>query len=175
MVTHTRVLKDKAIFLSTQARDNAPHYQHSEIGYNYRMSNICAGIGRGQMEVLDKYVNFRRANHRFYSELFSKIKDVEILTEPNSDFYSNHWLSVILLQSYEQREALRLAFENKNIETRPLWKPMHLQPVFKDAPYYGKMVSENLFEKGLCLPSGSNLKDEELSRIEKVIKDFFKL
>jgi dTDP-4-amino-4,6-dideoxygalactose transaminase len=175
MVTHIKELKDKAVFLSTQARDNAPHYQHSEIGYNYRMSNICAGIGRGQMEVLDKHVNFRRTNHQFYKELFSKINEVKILTEPNSDFYSNHWLSAILLQSYEQREALRLAFETENIETRPLWKPMHLQPVFQNAPYYGKTVSEDLFEKGLCLPSGSNLKEEELLRIENVIKDFFKL
>ena len=175
MVTHTKELKDKAVFLSTQARDNAPHYQHSEIGYNYRMSNICAGIGCGQMEILDKHVNLRRANHQFYSELFSKINDVEILTEPNSYFYSNHWLSAILLQSYEQREALRFAFDAENIETRPLWKPMHLQPVFENAPYYGSSISENLFDKGLCLPSGSNLKEDELSRIEKVIKDFFKL
>ena len=173
MVTHTKELKDKAVFLSTQARDNAPHYQHSEIGYNYRMSNISAGIGRGQMEVLDKHVNFRRANHQFYKELFSKINEVVILTEPNSDFYSNHWLSAILLQSYEQREALRLAFENENIETRPLWKPMHLQPVFKNAPYYGKTVSESLFEKGLCLPSGSNLTESDRKRISKVIDDFF--
>ena len=139
------------------------------------MSNICAGIGCGQMEILDKHVNLRRANHQFYSELFSKINDVEILTEPNSDFYSNHWLSAILLQSYEQREALRFAFDAENIETRPLWKPMHLQPVFENAPYYGSSISENLFDKGLCLPSGSNLKEDELSRIEKVIKDFFKL
>lgn len=175
MVTHTQELKEKAVFLSTQARDNAPHYQHSEIGYNYRMSNICAGIGRGQMEVLDKHVNFRRANHQFYKELFSKINDVEILTEPNSDFYSNHWLSAILLQSYEQREALRLAFEAENIETRPLWKPMHLQPVFQNTPYYGNKVSEDLFEKGLCLPSGSNLTDSDKTRISNVIDDFFKL
>lgn len=173
MVTHTKALKDKAVFFSTQARDNAPHYQHSEIGYNYRMSNICAGIGRGQMEVLDKHVNFRRANHQFYKELFSKINDVEVLTEPNSDFYSNHWLSAILLQSYEQREALRLAFENENIETRPLWKPMHLQPVFQNAPYYGEKVSESLFEKGLCLPSGSNLTDSDRARISNVIANFF--
>lgn len=175
MVTHTKELKDKAVFLSTQARDLAPHYQHSEIGYNYRMSNICAGIGRGQMEVLNQHVNFRRANHQFYKEVFASINEVQLLTEPNSDFYSNHWLSAILLQSYEQREALRLAFEAENIETRPLWKPMHLQPVFQNAPYYGKSVSENLFEKGLCLPSSSNLKEEERTRIEKVIKDFFKL
>lgn len=173
MVTHTKELKDKAVFLSTQARDNAPHYQHSEIGYNYRMSNICAGIGRGQMEVLDKHVNFRRANHQFYKEQFSKINEVIILTEPNSDFYSNHWLSAILLQSYEQREALRLAFENENIETRPLWKPMHLQPVFENAPYYGGNVSESLFEKGLCLPSGSNLTDSDRARISNVIDNFF--
>jgi dTDP-4-amino-4,6-dideoxygalactose transaminase len=173
MVTYTKALKDKAVFLSTQARDNAPHYQHSEIGYNYRMSNICAGIGRGQMEVLDKHVNFRRANHQFYKELFSKINEVEILTEPTSDFYSNHWLSAILLQSYEQREALRLAFESENIETRPLWKPMHLQPVFQNALYYGEKVSESLFEKGLCLPSGSNLTDSDRARISNVIANFF--
>ena len=173
MVTHSKELKDKAVFLSTQARDNAPHYQHSEIGYNYRMSNICAGIGRGQMEVLDKHVNFRRANHQFYKELFSKINEVVILTEPNSDFYSNHWLSAILLQTYEQREALRLAFENENIETRPLWKPMHLQPIFQNAPYYGEKVSESLFEKGLCLPSGSNLTDSDRARISNVIANFF--
>ena len=173
MVTHTKELKDKAVFLSTQARDNAPHYQHSEIGYNYRMSNICAGIGRGQMEVLDQHVNFRRANHQFYNALFSKIDEVEVLTEPNSDFYSNHWLSAILLQSYEQREALRLAFEAENIETRPLWKPMHLQPVFKNAPYYGEKVSESLFERGLCLPSGSNLTESDRVRISNVIDNFF--
>ena len=173
MVTHTKALKDKAVFLSTQARDNAPHYQHSEIGYNYRMSNICAGIGRGQMEVLDQHVNFRRANHQFYKELFLKINEVVVFTEPNSDFYSNHWLSAILLQSYEQREALRLAFEAENIETRPLWKPMHLQPVFKNAPYYGEKVSESLFERGLCLPSGSNLTESDRVRISNVIANFF--
>ena len=173
MVTHTKALKDKAVFLSTQARDNAPHYQHSEIGYNYRMSNICAGIGRGQMEVLDQHVNFRRANHQFYNALFSKIDEVEVLTEPNSDFYSNHWLSAILLASYEQREALRLAFEAENIETRPLWKPMHLQPVFQNAPYYGEKVSESLFERGLCLPSGSNLTESDRVRISNVIANFF--
>ena len=173
MVTPTKELKDKAVFLSTQARDNAPHYQHSEIGYNYRMSNICAGIGRGQMEVLDQHVNFRRANHQFYNALFSKIDEVEVLTEPNSDFYSNHWLSAILLASYEQREALRLAFEAENIETRPLWKPMHLQPVFQNAPYYGEKVSESLFERGLCLPSGSNLTESDRVRISNVIDNFF--
>ena len=173
MVTHTKALKDKAVFLSTQARDNAPHYQHSEIGYNYRMSNICAGIGRGQMEVLESRVSLRREMHNFYVDLFKDIDEVEILTEPTSDFYSNHWLSAILLQSYEQREALRLAFESENIETRPLWKPMHLQPVFKNAPYYGEKVSESLFERGLCLPSGSNLTESDRVRISNVIDNFF--
>lgn len=173
MVTHTKELKDKAVFLSTQARDNAPHYQHSEIGYNYRMSNICAGIGRGQMEVLDAHVNLRRKAHEFYLNFFQNINEVTILHEPNSDFYSNHWLSTIVLDSYEKREALRLAFEAANIETRPLWKPMHLQPVFSNAPYFGKTVSEDLFNNGLCLPSGSNLNEDEFLRIEKVLKDFF--
>lgn len=173
IVAHTKELKDKAVFLSTQARDAAPHYQHSEIGYNYRMSNICAGIGRGQMEVLDAHVNLRRANHQFYKAFFSEIDGVEILTEPNSDFYSNHWLTAILLQSFEQREALRFAFESENIETRPLWKPMHLQPVFQHAPYYGKTVSEDLFDRGLCLPSGSNLTTTDKERIKKVLDFFF--
>ena len=173
IITTSEALKNRAIFLATQAKDDAPHYQHSEIGYNYRMSNIVAGIGRGQMEVLDKHVNFRRTNHQFYCDIFSKINDVVILTEPNSDFYSNHWLSAILLKSFEQREALRLAFEAENIETRPLWKPMHLQPVFENAPYYGEKVSESLFEKGLCLPSGSNLTDSDRARISNVIDAFF--
>lgn len=173
MVTNTKELKDKAVFLSTQARDNAPHYQHSHIGYNYRMSNVCAGIGRGQMEVLDKHVNLRRKAHDFYMNFFQNIEAVTVLHEPNSDFYSNHWLTAIVLDSYEKREALRFAFENENIETRPLWKPMHLQPIFENAPYYGTTVSEDLFNNGLCLPSGSNLKEEEFSRIEKVLNDFF--
>lgn len=175
MVTHTKELKDKAVFLSTQARDNAPHYQHSHIGYNYRMSNICAGIGRGQMEVLDDHVQLRRKAHDFYMNFFQSIDSVKVLHEPNSDFYSNHWLTAIVLDSFEKREALRLAFETQNIETRPLWKPMHLQPVFASAPYYGKSVSEDLFNNGLCLPSGSNLSEEEFLRIEKVLSDYFTL
>lgn len=175
MVTHSKELKDKAVFLSTQARDNAPHYQHSHIGYNYRMSNICAGIGRGQMEVLDVHVQLRRKAHDFYMNFFQSIDSVKVLHEPNSDFYSNHWLTAIVLDSFEKREALRLAFETQNIETRPLWKPMHLQPVFGNSPYYGKSVSEDLFNNGLCLPSGSNLTDEEFLRIEKVLSDYFTL
>ncbi|CCG52655.1 Probable aminotransferase [Flavobacterium indicum GPTSA100-9 = DSM 17447] len=175
LVTKSKEVKDKAVFLSTQARDNAPHYQHSHIGYNYRMSNICAGIGRGQMEVLDAHVQLRRKAHQFYMDFFKSMNDVVVLHEPNNAFYSNHWLTAIVLESYEKREALRLAFEAENIETRPLWKPMHLQPIFQNVPYYGTNVSESLFDKGLCLPSGSNLKEEEFLRIQNVLKDFFKL
>ncbi len=160
--------KQKAIFLATQARDDAPHYQHSHIGYNYRMSNIVAGIGRGQMEVLDKRVAQRRANNRFYQELFKDIDGIEILTEPSGDYFSNHWLSAILINEKKtgfSREDLRLQLLEDNIESRPLWKPMHLQPVFASCPYYGEKVAETLFNTGLCLPSGSNLTDEDRERI----------
>jgi dTDP-4-amino-4,6-dideoxygalactose transaminase len=174
IVTHTKELKDKAVFLSTQARDNAPHYQHSHIGYNYRMSNICAGIGRGQMQVLNKHVSLRKANNTFYKDYFKNIDGVTVFSEPNEQFSSNHWLSCIVLESYEQREALRLALENKNIESRPLWKPMHLQPIFEKYPYYGANDAERLFQKGLCLPSGSNLTDADRARIISSLDTFFK-
>jgi dTDP-4-amino-4,6-dideoxygalactose transaminase len=168
---------EKAVFLATQARDNAPHYQHSEIGYNYRMSNICAGIGRGQMEVLDKHVLLRREMHSFYNKFFEKIKEVTLFSEFNEDYYSNFWLSSILFNETKNqnknREELRLLFEKENIETRPLWKPMHLQPVFKNAPFYGGTVSENLFENGLCLPSGSNLSNQDRERINTCLHNYF--
>ncbi|MBM7419194.1 MULTISPECIES: aminotransferase class I/II-fold pyridoxal phosphate-dependent enzyme [Chryseobacterium] len=176
LVCHTQEDKDKAVFLSTQARDNAPHYQHSHIGYNYRMSNIVAGIGRGQMEVLNDRVEARRKMHDFYVDVFKDINGVEVFSEPNEDYYSNHWLSAIVIDEKmtgKNREDLRLAFLEDNIESRPLWKPMHLQPVFADAPYYGTNVAEKLFDDGLCLPSGSNLTDDDRERIEKIIKQFF--
>jgi dTDP-4-amino-4,6-dideoxygalactose transaminase len=176
LVCHTDTDKNKIVFLSTQARDNAPHYQHSHIGFNYRMSNIVAGIGRGQMEVLQNRVEARRAMHDFYVDIFKNIEGVTVFSEPNADFYSNHWLSAIIVDpavSNKSREGLRAAFLEDNIESRPLWKPMHLQPVFDGAPYYGGTVSENLFENGLCLPSGSNLSDEERERILKVINTYF--
>ena len=174
LVCKTKEAKEKTVFLATQARDNAPHYQHSEVGYNYRMSNICAGIGRGQMEVLDKHIGLRREMNQFYKGLFSDVDGIEVFTEPNSDYYSNHWLTAIILKDYDTREKLRLALENENIESRPLWKPMHLQPVFKDCPYYGKNVAEELFENGLCLPSGSNLNSQDKNRLKEVIDAFFK-
>ena len=173
LVCQSKEHKDKTVFFATQSRDNAPHYQHSEIGYNYRMSNICAGIGRGQMEVIDLRVSQRRAMNAFYQELFKDNKEVEVFKEPTSDYFSNHWLSAILLDSYEKREALRLTLEKQNIESRPLWKPMHLQPIFEKYPYYGTKVAEELFQKGLCLPSGSNLNANDKRRISENIKTFF--
>ncbi|MDY3338493.1 aminotransferase class I/II-fold pyridoxal phosphate-dependent enzyme [Riemerella anatipestifer] len=172
LVCKTSEQKDKAVFLSTQARDNAPHYQHSEIGYNYRMSNICAGIGCGQMEVLDERISQRRANHQFYINLFKNMEGVEVFTEPSEDCFSNHWLSAVVIDAQKagfSREDLRLKFLEDNIESRPLWKPMHLQPVFAEAPYYGGWVAEQLFENGLCLPSGSNLTDADRQRISEVV------
>lgn len=178
LVCHAQEDKNKAVFLSTQARDDAPHYQHSHIGYNYRMSNIVAGIGRGQVEVLNDRVKARRKIHDFYTEIFRNIDGVEVLSEPSEDYFSNHWLSVITIDETitgKNREGLRLAFLEDHIESRPLWKPMHLQPVFKDSPYYGKKVSETLFENGLCLPSGSNMADEDRNRIATVIKTYFEI
>lgn len=172
IVVKDKRLKDKAVFLSTQARDNAPHYQHSEVGYNYRMSNICAGIGRGQMEVLDKHIGLRREMNDFYNDLF-KGTGITLFQEPNNDFFSNHWLSAVIVNPAETRgvtrEDIRLEFEKQNIESRPLWKPMHLQPIFQEYPYYGGNVAENLFNDGLCLPSGSNLLDSDKERIASAL------
>lgn len=178
LVAKDAATKNKAVFLSTQARDNAPHYQHSEIGYNYRMSNICAGIGRGQMEVLDKHMGLRRKMNAFYLELFKDRKGITMLQEPNNDYFSNHWLSAIVIDPETAgitREELRLALEKENIESRPLWKPMHLQPVFEGCPYYGGNVAEHLFDNGLCLPSGSNLTDEDRSRIAECVNQIFEV
>ncbi len=163
----------KARFLATQARDEAPHYQHTHIGYNYRMSNIVAGIGRGQLQVLDKWVQLRRKINAWYKEIFKQIEGITFLEEPNADYFSNFWLTTILVNpklSLFSAEDLRDAFEKDNIETRPLWKPMHLQPVFQQYPSYTNGVSEDLFAKGMCLPSGSNLTKEELERIKKAIQ-----
>ncbi len=176
LVTHNKEFKEKAIFLATQARDNAPHYQHSEIGYNYRMSNICAGIGRGQMEILDSHVDKRREMHQFYTTVFANHEGVNVFSEPNSDFHSNHWLTAITIDSEKNggktREDLRIVLEINNIESRPLWKPMHLQPVFSSVPYYGGTVAEKLFNDGLCLPSGSNLSENDRNRIKKVLNSY---
>lgn len=169
----------KARFLATQARDAAPHYQHSQVGYNYRMSNICAGIGRGQMEVLPLRIQQRRNNYAFYKDAFASIPAIQFAQEPGDGYYSNRWLSTVLINNPADynlyREEIRLALEKENIEARPLWKPMHMQPVFSGAPFYGDGTSERLFEQGLCLPSGSNLTDEELNRVVKAVKASYKI
>lgn len=172
LVCNTETSKNKAIFLATQSRDNAPHYQHSEIGYNYRMSNIVAGIGRGQMEVLSNHISLRREMNHFYKNIFKDIDGVTVFQEPNKDYFSNHWLSCIIIDENKSpfsREELRLALLDENIESRPLWKPMHLQPVFKKSSFYGTNISENLFKTGLCLPSGSNLLASDKERISSTI------
>ena len=161
-----------AMFFATQARENAPHYQHEHIGYNYRMSNICAGIGRGQMLVLDEHLQRRQAIHTLYTDLFKDAKGITVLQNPTSDFNSNFWLSCITVDSAlagQTREDISLRLEQENIESRPLWKPMHMQPVFADAPAYVNGVSEALFDKGLCLPSGSLLTDDDIKRVVEVV------
>lgn len=164
----------KARFLATQARDAAPHYQHSQIGYNYRMSNVCAGIGRGQMEVLTDRVTQRRANYDYYLSQLGEQPGITFVGEPEG-YYSNRWLTTVLINPAESngvtREELRLALEKENIESRPLWKPMHMQPVFEGAPAYTNGVSEKLFDQGLCLPSGSNLTKNELDRVINVFNE----
>lgn len=176
LVAHDAAIVAKARFLATQARDAAPHYEHTHIGYNYRMSNICAGIGRGQMGVLANRIDQRRAVYQQYCDKLKGIKGITLLDEP-AGYFSNRWLSTILVDPAETggitRETLRLALDEENIESRPLWKPMHLQPVFKDSPFYGDGTSEKLFENGLCLPSGSNLTADDMQRIFRVIDKVF--
>ena len=168
LVSNNSKLCQKATFLATQARDQAPHYQHSEIGYNYRMSNILAGIGRGQIEVLDERVKARRSNHEYYRSNINS-DAITFLKEPKN-YFSNRWLTCILTNSFKQREKIRLALLENNVEARPLWKPMHKQPIFENHLAFTNSVSEELFEKGLCLPSGSNLTTKDLDSIILIIK-----
>lgn len=164
---------EKAKFLATQARENFPHYQHEEMGYNFRMSNVLAGIGRGQMEVLDERIASRRSNFNFYKEYLGSIPGVSFLKEQEGSI-SNRWLTIIILDPKLTRgvgrEDIRLALAEENIESRPLWKPMHMQPLFESAPYFGKGIAMKLFKHGLCLPSGSNLTEVELMRVVSKIK-----
>ncbi|MCK0190844.1 DegT/DnrJ/EryC1/StrS family aminotransferase [Arenibacter sp. F20364] len=169
LVAKNKKYKEKAIFLATQARDNAPHYQHSEVGYNYRMSNVLAGIGRGQMEVLDDRVAARRSNFEYYKQKMGHISEIEFLEEM-PEMYSNRWLTCILTPSVQIREKIRLALQEVDIESRPLWKPMHLQPIFENCDNYVDGTSEDLFDRGLCLPSGSNLQIGDLDRVIEVIE-----
>ncbi len=173
LITHSEQEKKQALFLATQAKEEAVHYEHKQIGYNYRMSNIAASIGLGQLEVVSEHIRLRKQNHFFYKQLFENLSEVILHQEPNEDFISNHWLNVIQLASFEQREALRLHLEKYNIESRPVWKPMHLQPLFQDNLYFGDDFANILFDNGLCLPSGSNLLEEDLGRIKEALLSFF--
>ncbi|OWW23478.1 pyridoxal phosphate-dependent aminotransferase [Zobellia sp. OII3] len=168
LVSRKEEVKKRAVFLATQARDDAPHYQHSNVGYNYRMSNILAGIGRGQMEVLQERVGQRRFNYDFYKKHLGHLSQLEFLEEPEG-YYCNRWLTCVLTPSFEIREKIRLALLEVDIESRPLWKPMHMQPVFNEFPHYSDGTSEDLFNRGLCLPSGSNLSQNDLERIVELI------
>lgn len=169
LVSKNKAWVDQARFLATQARDAAPHYQHSQIGYNYRMSNICAGIGRGQMQVLADRVTQRRKNYKFYIDTLESQPGLRFALEPSKNFFSNRWLSTLLVEDAFILKNIVLHLGQNNIECRPLWKPMHLQPVFSSAPFYGTNVSETLFATGLCLPSGSNLSAQDLHKIGDVI------
>jgi dTDP-4-amino-4,6-dideoxygalactose transaminase len=167
--------KNKAIYLATQARDDTPYFQHSEIGYNYRMSNILAGIGRGQMEVLKERIEARRYIYDFYKNKLEIFPDIEFLKEPEGH-YSNRWLTCVLISSLERREEIRLKLKEENIESRPLWKPLHLQPIFNEFPSFVDGTAENIYERGLCLPSGSNLSETDLKRVISVFyKTFTKI
>ena len=162
----------KAKFLATQAREDQPHYEHKEIGYNYRMSNVCAAIGLGQLEVLETRVAKRRYIYDFYKNKLSKIESIKFLNDIDG-FYSNRWLTTIVLEENSKinNEKIRLELQKNNIESRPLWKPMHLQPVFNTYQALTNGVSEDLFNRGLCLPSGSNMSDQDLNRVVDIIKN----
>ena len=168
----SREIRENVLKLATQARENRPYYHHEKIGYNYRMSNVCAGIGRGQMEVLDAHVARRREIHALYTKLLAGTPGITVKQAPGAEFNSNFWLTCILVEpeSGITNTRLREHLAQANIESRLLWKPMHLQPVYERNPFYGNGVSENLFNRGLCLPSGSSMTDEDVARVVATIK-----
>jgi pyridoxal phosphate-dependent aminotransferase EpsN len=171
LISDDKTLIDRALYLATQAKDPAPHYQHSTIGYNYRLSNVLAGIGIGQMEVLPLRLQQRRKNFEFYQK---NLPDRIFVAQMPPDSRGNHWLTCILLDDDAQRERLRLALQAQQIESRPVWKPLHLQPVFAHFPYFGGAIAQDLFARGLCLPSGSNLSSYDLEKIVATIQDTLK-
>lgn len=173
LICRTQEQAKRTMFYATQARENRPYYHHEKIGYNYRMSNICAGIGRGQMEVLDAHVARRREIHALYTQLLAGTPGITVKQAPGAEFASNFWLTCILVDPEKfgaDYETLRQKLDAANIETRPLWKPMHLQPVYASAPFYGNGISEKIFSQGLCLPSGSSLSDDDIARVVEIIK-----
>jgi dTDP-4-amino-4,6-dideoxygalactose transaminase len=175
LVTHDAELARQARFLATQAKDPAPHYQHSQVGYNYRLSNLLAGIGRGQMELLPDRVKRRREIFAWYREQLASLPGVVVaLAQEPTGGLSNRWLTTILLNpeaTAATPETVRLHLETRNIESRPLWKPLHLQPLFANTPMYGGAVCADLFARGLCLPSGTAMGDEELRRVAKTLRE----
>lgn len=175
LVCHSKEEADRVKFYATQAREQRPYYYHETIGYNYRLSNVSAGIGCGQMDVLQPHVELRRAIHKFYTKELAGIEGVSVQQNPSTDFNSNFWLSTVLIdpKTGKDPESLRQFMLDAGVETRRLWRPMHMQPVFADAPYYGDTTCEALFDRGLCLPSGSGLKEEELRYVADKIKEFF--
>lgn len=160
-------------FLALQAKDDAPYYQHSELGYNYRLSNINAAIGCGQIKSLNEFIKKRREINQIYRNELSEISDLSFQNEPPGTF-SNYWLTTILLDSHSTKEKIRLSLETKNIESRSLWKPMHMQPLYNNSLYYGNNVNEKLFDRGLCLPSGSGLKKNDILKVCETIKSIYK-
>ncbi|AMR32343.1 pyridoxal phosphate-dependent aminotransferase [Mucilaginibacter sp. PAMC 26640] len=174
LMAKNREIIKQAKFLATQAKDDFPYYQHSVLGFNYKMSNVCAGIGRGQLINIDLRVAQRRANFEYYKSKLNKILEISFQNEPSEDYYSNRWLTTILIEDGSiSNQAIIAALQDQNIETRFLWKPMHQQPVFKNCAYYGDGVCDDLFNRGLCLPSGSNLTVEERSLVVKGIEHSF--
>lgn len=167
-------VKKKAIFLSTQAKDDAPYFQHSEIGYNYRLSNISAGIGRGQMEVLEQRIAQKRKIHEFYKKIVLQDSALSIFTEPTQDYFCNYWLSILTINpkyTTIERDEVVEYLVNNGIEARPVVKPLHLQPIYKDCVYYGTNVAKEIFENSICLPSGTNLTKADLTRIANLLKN----
>lgn len=175
LVCHSKEEADRVKFYATQAREQRPYYYHETIGYNYRLSNVSAGIGCGQMDVLQPHVELRRAIHDFYTKELAEIDGLSVQQNPSTDFNSNFWLSTVLIdpKTGKDPDSLRQFMLDAGVETRRLWRPMHMQPVFADAPYYGDTTCETLFDRGLCLPSGSGLKEEELRYVADKIKEFF--
>ena len=177
LICRTEEEAKQTMFYATQARENRPYYHHEHVGYNYRMSNICAGIGRGQMLVLQKHVERRRAIHQLYTELLEGIAGIEVKQAPHQDFNSNYWLTCITVDptlAGVTADEIRIYLEQENIESRLLWKPMHLQPVFSGNPFYGDGTAETIFNQGLCLPSGSMLEDKDIHMVVSKIKEKLK-
>lgn len=176
LICHSEEEAVRVKFYATQAREPRPYYYHEVIGFNYRLSNVCAGIGCGQMDVLAEHVERRKANHKFYTEAFASIEGLTVQQNPGEEFDSNFWLSTVLIDpsTGKDPETARQLMADALIETRRLWRPMHMQPIYKDAPYYGGDCCESLFDRGLCLPSGSNLSEDDLQCVADVLISYMK-